>query len=42
LLSEKHHWLANIRGDERFRQMVARVKAMVDKMRKRVEEIEKK
>jgi TolB-like protein/Flp pilus assembly protein TadD/predicted Ser/Thr protein kinase len=33
--------LENLRGDDKFKQMIADVKAMVDEMRKRVEETEK-
>ena len=33
--------LENLRGDEKFKQMVADVKARVDEMRKRVEEMER-
>jgi len=33
--------LENLRGDEKFKQMIADVKAKVDEMRKRVEEMEK-
>jgi TPR repeat protein len=34
-------WFENVRSDERFRQMMANVKGMVDEMRRRVEEMEK-
>ena len=33
--------LENLRGDERFKKMMADVKDQVDEMRKRVEEMEK-
>jgi len=33
--------LENLRNDDKFKRMMADVKAMVDKMRKRVEETEK-
>jgi hypothetical protein len=33
--------LENLRGDDRFKQMMADVKAKVDEMRKRVEEMDK-
>ena len=32
-------WLENLREDEQFQEMMAQVKAMVDEMRKRVEEM---
>jgi serine/threonine protein kinase/tetratricopeptide (TPR) repeat protein len=41
-LALRDPWLENLRDDERFRQMMAQVKAKLDEMRKRVEEIEKK
>jgi hypothetical protein len=33
--------LENLRGDDKFKRMIADVKAMVDEMRRRVEEAEK-
>jgi tetratricopeptide (TPR) repeat protein len=41
-MAQRDPWFDNIRGDERFRQMMAQVKAKVDEMRKRVEEMENK
>jgi hypothetical protein len=35
-------WLENLRGNEQFGEMMAHVKARVDEMRKRVEEMERK
>jgi hypothetical protein len=34
-------YLENLRGDDRFKKMMADVKAVVDEMRKRVEEMDK-
>jgi hypothetical protein len=37
-LGMKHPLLENLHEDEKFKQMMARVKAMVDEMRQRIEE----
>jgi DNA phosphorothioation-dependent restriction protein DptG len=34
-------WLENLRSDDQFKKMMAQVKAQVDQMRKRVQEMEK-
>jgi serine/threonine protein kinase/Tfp pilus assembly protein PilF len=38
--TERDPWFENLRDDDRFKQMMAQVKAQVDEMRRRVEEME--
>lgn len=39
--TERDPWFENLRNEDRFQEMMAHVKAQVDEMRQRVEEMEK-